>query len=90
MKPGLLGLLIAGGLLAPPLAMPAAARDGAVASAPPTSELSAQTIRRPRIMIYPRRTAPGPDATRICRSQLVIEYRASGTVIVPHTRCWWQ
>jgi hypothetical protein len=33
---------------------------------------------------------PGPNAVRLCRSWLAPEYRASGTVIVPHMRCWWQ
>jgi hypothetical protein len=33
---------------------------------------------------------PGPNAVRQCTAQLVHEYRPSGTVIVPVTRCWWQ
>jgi hypothetical protein len=32
----------------------------------------------------------GPNAVRQCTAQLVKEYRASGTVIVPTTRCWWE
>jgi hypothetical protein len=32
---------------------------------------------------------PGPNAVRHCDSRLVPEYRPSGTVIVPRTRCWW-
>jgi len=50
-----------------------------------THEFAAQS--RPRITIYPRRL--GPNATRQCRSWLVKEYRVSGPVIVPQTRCWW-
>jgi hypothetical protein len=34
--------------------------------------------------------APGPGYVRECAAQLVQEYRPSGTVIVPVTRCWWQ
>jgi hypothetical protein len=35
-------------------------------------------------------SAPGPGAVRQCRSWLAREYRPSGTVIVPHMRCWWE
>jgi hypothetical protein len=60
---------------------------------------------RPRIRITPRcpyRTTsvpyptpadcdfPGPGYVRQCNAQLVREYRPSGTVIVPVTRCWWE
>jgi hypothetical protein len=33
---------------------------------------------------------PGPNAVRQCTSWLAQEYRPSGTVIVPHMRCWWE
>jgi len=33
---------------------------------------------------------PGPNAVRECVAWLAPQYRSSGTVIVPHTRCWWQ
>jgi hypothetical protein len=33
---------------------------------------------------------PGPGYVRQCNAQLVREYRPSGTVIVPVTRCWWE
>jgi hypothetical protein len=33
---------------------------------------------------------PGPGFVRQCRSWLAPEYRPSGTVIVPHSRCWWE
>jgi hypothetical protein len=64
---------------------------------PHASEFSAQ--RRPRyrrartrIDIYraPSVIYPGPNAVRQCRSWLEPEWRASGTVIVPRMRCWWQ
>ena len=60
---------------------------------------------RPRIRVTPRcpyRTTsvpyptpaecdfPGPGYVRQCNAQLVREYRPSGTVIVPVTRCWWE
>ncbi|MEI9804271.1 MAG: hypothetical protein WDN48_07070 [Pseudolabrys sp.] len=54
-----------------------------------THELAAQTSR-PRIMIYPRERAVGRNSVRQCRSQLVKEYRVSGTVIVPKMQCWWE
>jgi len=61
--------------------------------------------QRPRIRVTPRcpyRTQavpyptpaecdyPGPGFVRQCTAQLVKEYRPSGTVIVPTTRCWWE
>ena len=33
---------------------------------------------------------PGPGFVRQCTAQLVQEYRPSGTVVVPVTRCWWE
>src|SRR5215813_1294338 len=33
---------------------------------------------------------PGPGFVRQCRSWLAPEHRPSGTVIVPHSRCWWE
>ena len=53
-----------------------------------TQELAAQS--RPRIVVHPRTSFPGPNAKRYCRSWLVKEYRISGTVIVPRMRCWWR
>ena len=56
------------------------------------------TVRPPR---YPYRTFhtvyplpydieyPGPGHVRECRAKLRPEWRASGTVIVPRTTCWW-
>jgi hypothetical protein len=54
-----------------------------------THEFAAQTSR-PRINIYPRRNYVGRNSVRQCRAQLVKEYRVSGTVVVPHMRCWWE
>jgi hypothetical protein len=34
--------------------------------------------------------APGPGAVRQCRSWLASENRASGNVIMPRMRCWWE
>ena len=33
---------------------------------------------------------PGPGAVRECTSWLAPENRASGPVIVPRMRCWWE
>jgi hypothetical protein len=33
---------------------------------------------------------PGPGAVRQCTSWIAPEYRASGAVIVPRMRCWWE
>jgi hypothetical protein len=70
-----------------------------------SSQATTVERRRPRIRVtprYPRRNTvtlyalpygidyPGPRAVRQCVSRLVPEYRPSGTVIVPRTRCWWQ
>lgn len=43
--------------------------------------------RPPRIIVTPRTLRP--SAKRHCRSWLVKEYRASGTVIVPRMSCYW-
>jgi len=32
---------------------------------------------------------PGPNAVRQCADRYVVEYRPSGTVIVPQMRCRW-
>jgi hypothetical protein len=60
----------------------------ALADSSSTREFAAQ-INRPRITVYPRGYLP-PNAIRQCRSWLVTEYRASGPVIVPRMRCWWE
>lgn len=55
--------------------------------------------RRPRLRVVPYeqpdgsvypRYNPGPDAVRDCSVAYVQEYRASGTVIVPHMSCYWR
>ena len=53
-------------------------------------ELTAQTTRRPHIVIRPRRIEPGPDSKRYCRFWLAKEYRVSGPVIVPQQQCRWR
>ncbi len=71
-----IGLALAGLLL---VAAPAIAQDS-----------DQPTRSRPRIVIHPRTSHPGPNAKRYCRSWLVQEYRVSGPVIVPRMQCWWQ
>ena len=53
-------------------------------------EFAAQTVRRPHIVIRPRRIEPGPNAKRYCRFWLAKEYRVSGPVIVPQQQCRWR
>ena len=55
-----------------------------------SQEFAAQTVRRPHIVIRPRRIEPGPNSRRYCRFWLAKEYRVSGPVIVPQQQCWWQ
>ena len=76
------------GLLAGVLALSLGAVTPASSSSRPTQELAAQS--RPRIVVHPRTSFPGPNAKRYCRSWLAKEYRVSGTVIVPRMQCWWQ
>jgi hypothetical protein len=68
----------------------AGAQANAAENARDTRELAAQTVRRPHIVIRPRRIEPGPNSKRYCRSWLAKEYRVSGPVIVPQQQCWWQ
>jgi hypothetical protein len=75
---GLLALMFVFGVVQPAAAAPGDQRQ----------ELSAQA--RPRVTIYPRHRALGPNAKRHCRAWLAQEYRVSGTVIVPRQRCWWE
>ena len=82
----LLGLLALTMVLSAPAAAVGQTRAGA--SAAQSNDFSAQTNRRPRITVYPRRRTQ--EAKRHCRSWLEQEYRASGTVIVPRMRCWWE
>jgi len=84
---GLFAAMLAGGF-----AMPASAacRDeaGRVVRCDNVREFSAQA--RPHITVRPRRSFPGPNAKRYCRSWLATEYRPSGTVITPQMVCWWR
>lgn len=67
-------------------------------TAGPTAPAWAQSVKKElaaqkspsRVMIYPRRGEPGPNAHRECRAQLVQQDRPSGTVIVPVMHCWWE
>lgn len=59
------------------------------ASVRTTHDFSAQSSR-PRVTIYPRQRPLRANSVRQCRSQLVKEYRPSGTVIVPKMQCWWE
>lgn len=85
MNGSLLGLLALSVLLASPASAVAQTRPGASSG---SAEFSAQTSRRPRITVYPRRRTRA--AKRHCRSWLAKEYRVSGPVIVPRMRCWWE
>jgi hypothetical protein len=51
-------------------------------------EYAAQS--RPRIVVHPRHSYPGPNAKRYCVSWLAKENRPSGPVITPQMRCWWR
>jgi hypothetical protein len=68
----------------------AGAPANAVEAARDTREFAAQTVRRPHIVIRPRRLEPGPNAKRYCRFWLAEQYRVSGPVIVPQQQCWWR
>ncbi|MBV9347989.1 MAG: hypothetical protein JOZ70_01600 [Pseudolabrys sp.] len=46
--------------------------------------------RRPQVVITPGRQRLSANARRQCETELVREFRPSGTVIVPRTTCWWQ
>ena len=68
----------------------ASAAVNAAEKARDLQELTAQTTRRPHIVIRPRRIEPGPDSKRYCRFWLAKEYRVSGPVIVPQQQCRWR
>ncbi len=56
---------------------------------PTTREYTAQS--RPRIVVHPRQTYPGPNAKRHCKFWLAKQIWPNGqAVITPQTRCWWQ
>jgi hypothetical protein len=64
-------------------------RSGSACAVSFSQEFLAQK-KRPRVVIYGRRSHPGPNAVRQCRSWLAREYRVSGPVIVPQMYCWWE
>jgi hypothetical protein len=54
--------------------------------------ISPRCYYRTRALDYPPPyacEAPGPGYVRQCNSWLAQEARPSGTVLVPHMRCWW-
>jgi hypothetical protein len=68
----------------------AGAPANAAENARDSLEFAAQTVRRPHIVIHPRRITPGPNARRYCRFWLAQQYRVSGPVVVPQQQCWWR
>ena len=85
--------------------VPGGRNSPAMAAESSATEFSAQSRARTRIRVtpaYPYRTFstdypvpykyeyPGPGFVRQCASWLAPEARASGPVIVPQMRCWWQ
>jgi hypothetical protein len=55
--------------------------------------VSPRCFYRTRALDYPppyECEAPGPGFVRQCDSWIAPEARPSGTVLVPHMRCWWQ
>jgi hypothetical protein len=92
------------GLLCEP-ASAAPERAGAAVAAVTDFSAQARVRPRTRIRVTPRCfyrsfsttypvpyecEFPGPGAVRQCTSWLATEHRPSGTVIVPHMRCWWE
>ncbi|HYV71478.1 MAG TPA: hypothetical protein VE970_15380 [Pseudolabrys sp.] len=90
---GLIFVLL-GGSVKPAPAGSANCADGLRRSTPACVDTSSQELaaqkKRPRVVIYGRRSYPGPNAVRQCRSWLAREYRVSGPVIVPQMYCWWE
>ena len=89
--------------VAPGIAAPRHVQPGVEGAA--VTDMSAQRRVRPQIRVQPRRYPyrtfhsfyplpyqyeyPGPNGVRQCVNRYVIEYRPSGTVVVPRMRCWW-
>jgi hypothetical protein len=90
---GLIFVLL-GGPVTPAPAGSANCADDLTRSTPACVDASSQEFaaqkKRPRVVIYGRRSYPGPNAVRQCRSWLAREYRVSGPVIVPQMYCWWE
>jgi hypothetical protein len=64
--------------------------DGARQVKTQTAVSAPKARARTRIRVTPRYENPGPNSVRQCTSWLAEEYRARGTVIVPHMSCWWE
>jgi len=84
---GLIFVLLGGSVTPAPAGSANCAANSCVDTS--SQELAAQK-KRPRVVIYGRRSYPGPNAVRQCRSWLAREYRVSGPVIVPQMYCWWE
>jgi len=100
-----LGLLVAGAASAQTAGGDKAAKNRGADAFAQTRPQSRRARTRVRVYpIYPRRLEstrfpppdpseyryPGPGHVRECVAWLAPQYRPSGTVIVPHTRCWCQ
>ena len=90
--------------VAAPLAEPNASAEASVDVSAQRRSQPSRRRARTQILVYPRYPYrnfhtvyplpypveyPGPNAVRLCTSNLVQEYRPSGTVVVPRMRCRW-
>lgn len=90
--------LAAAGLMALISPAPADAASVVRVHTATSTDLSAQSRRRPRVRIYRSIDTrgvypsyfPGPNAVRDCSVAYVQEFRPSGTIIAPHMRCFWR
>ena len=96
----LFGAALVGTVLLSAAAQAQPASSGVQLQRESSSDVSAQRRLR-RVPIYPReeghwqpdvapRYNPGPNAVRVCNASYAKEFRPSGTVIVPHTSCYWR
>lgn len=86
---GLIFVLVSEGVMPAQAGSPNCADSDSACRGSLSQEFAAQK-KRPRVVIYGRRSYPGPNAVRQCRSWLAREYRVSGPVIVPQMYCWWE
>ena len=88
-----LGLIALGGVDTASAQSSGLRADQAYAQARPRIRVTPRCPYRTTSVPYPTPAEcdfPGPGYVRQCNAQLVREYRPSGTVIVPVTRCWWE